>query len=66
MYEIYKKLCAEKGVTSYRVAKDTGISQSSLSEWKEAYESGGSYTPKLDKLKKLADYFGVSVTVFIE
>ena len=34
----------------------TGIAKSSLSEWKK-----GLYTPKQDKLKAIADYFGVSL-----
>lgn len=61
MYEVYAKLRDEKGVTNYEVAKTLHISQSTFSEWKS-----GRITPKLPKLKKLADYFGVSVTVFIE
>ena len=61
MYDIYAKLRDEKGVTDYRVGKDTGIGQTCLSAWKH-----GERQPKVDKLKKLADYFGVSVTVFIK
>lgn len=60
MYEIFRKLLDEKGITSYQVSKDTGISQTTLSDWKL-----GKSTPKADKLKKLADYFGVSVDIFI-
>lgn len=56
MYSIFEKLCSERGVTAYRVCKETGITTSTLSNWK-----AGRYTPKADKLKKIADYFGVSV-----
>ena len=56
MYEIFAKLMEDHNVTSYRVAKDTGVSQTTLSDWKR-----GRSVPKLEKLKKLADYFGVSV-----
>lgn len=56
MYEIFVKLLKEHGTTAAQVAKDTGISQSTLSEWKH-----GNYQPKADKIKKIADYFGVSV-----
>lgn len=38
------------------MSKDTGISQSLLSGWKL-----GKWKPKIDKLKIIADYFGVSV-----
>ncbi|MGE4214114.1 MAG: helix-turn-helix domain-containing protein [Anaerotignaceae bacterium] len=56
MYEIFEQLLQKFGVTAYKVSKEAGVSQSMLSEWKR-----GSYTPKQDKLQKIADYFGVTV-----
>ena len=56
MYEIFSKLLKEKNVTRYRVSVDTGIAQTTLSDWKR-----GRSVPKADKLKILADYFDVSV-----
>lgn len=56
MYEIFSTLLQKNGVTSYKVSKETGVSQSTLSDWKR-----GLSTPKLDKLQKIADYFGVTV-----
>lgn len=56
MYEIFERLLKQHNVTPYKVAKATGISTSTLSEWKN-----GSYTPKADKLQKIADYFNVTV-----
>ena len=56
MYSLFEKLCSEKGVTPYRVCKGTGISTSTLSNWK-----AGRYTPKQDKMQKISDYLGVSV-----
>ena len=56
MYEIFEKLLKKYGVTAYKVAKETGITQSTLSDWKR-----GRSTPKTDNMKKIADYFGVSV-----
>ena len=56
MYDIFEKLCAENGVTPYRVCKETGLTTSTISNWK-----AGRYTPKADKLQKIADFFGVSV-----
>ena len=61
LYKKYEKLCLEQGKTSYQVAKETGISQSTLSDWKN-----GRSNPKIDKLKIIADYFGVSVEYFLE
>lgn len=56
MYEIFSKLLQSRGVTPYKVSKETGVSQSTLSDWKR-----GVSTPKQDKLQKIADYFGVSL-----
>ena len=56
MYEIFEQLCEKSGVTPYRVCKETGITTATISNWK-----AGRYTPKQDKLQKIADYFNVSV-----
>lgn len=56
MYEYFNYLLQKFDVTPYKVSKETGVSQSTLSDWKR-----GISTPKNDKLKKIADYFGVSV-----
>ncbi len=56
MYEIFMQLCKEHCVTSYRVSKETGISQAALSTWKK-----GDSVPRDSTLKKIADFFGVSV-----
>lgn len=56
MYEIFEKLLQEKGITSYKVAKATGISQTTFSDWKR-----GRSTPKTDNMQKIADYLGVTL-----
>ena len=56
MYKIFEELCKENGVTPYRVCKETGITTATISNWK-----AGRYTPKADKMQKIADYFGVSL-----
>ncbi|MFQ8662242.1 MAG: helix-turn-helix domain-containing protein [Lachnospiraceae bacterium] len=56
MYEIFSKLLHDYGVTPYKVSKETGVSQSTLSDWKL-----GKITPKSDTMKKIADFFGVTV-----
>ncbi len=61
MYSVFEKLINEKGVTAYKVSKETGVSQTSLSDWKR-----GRCKPKADKLLKIADYLGVDVSVFIK
>lgn len=61
MYERYVELRDKKGVTDYRVSEDTGITRSTFTDWKN-----GRSQPKVDKLKILADYFGVSIEYFLE
>lgn len=61
MYEKFEKLLKEKQLSAYRVSKETHISQSTLSDWKT-----GRSTPKTEKLKLLANYFGVSIEYFLE
>lgn len=62
MYEKFAELLLKTNKTSYRVSKDTGITQSLLSDWK----SGRIKMLGADKLKTLADYFGVSIEYFLE
>ena len=57
MYEIFEQLLKQHGVTAYRVAKDTGVTTATLTSWKQ-----GKYTPKPEKMQKIADYFGVSLS----
>lgn len=55
-YEVFQQLCDERGVRPGTVSKATGVSTATLTNWKQ-----GKYTPKPDKLQKIADYFGVSL-----
>ena len=55
MYEIYQKLLDMNGVKSADVARATGISNMTFSDWKN-----GKSTPKMDKIEKIAKYFGVT------
>ena len=61
MYEKFACLLEKTHKTTYQVSKDTGISENIFSYWKN-----GRSKPKIDKLKILADYFGVSIEYFIE
>ena len=61
MYRKYEMLLEKYKVTSYKVAKETGISTATLSDWKT-----GRSVPKIDKLNTLADYFGVPIEYFLE
>ena len=55
-YSTFDKLLKINKTTVYRVSKSTGISASTFSDWKS-----GRSVPKLDKIKLIADYFGVSL-----
>lgn len=55
-YEIFAKIIEARGVTPYRIAKDTGLTTVLFTDWKK-----GKSRPKYDKLKIIADYLGVSV-----
>ena len=61
MYNKYAALREKRGLTDYRVASETGIPRSTFSDWKT-----GRSNPKTDKLKILADYFGVSIEYFLQ
>ena len=60
MYQRYCELRDKKNVTDYQVSEATKIPRSTFSEWKT-----GRSQPKLEKLVKLADYFGVSIDYFV-
>lgn len=61
MYEKFAVLLKKRGVTAYRVSKETGIPANTFTDWKN-----GRSKPKFDKLMTLAKYFGVSVEYFAE
>lgn len=55
MYKKFADLLAEKGLKTADVVKGTGISYSSFTDWKK-----GRCNPRADKVKKIADFLGVS------
>ena len=61
MYEKFERLISEKGITSYKVAKETGLTPTVFSDWK-----AGRSKPKVDKLLIIAKYFGVPLEYFLE
>ena len=56
MYENFIRIVKTKGLTPYKISKGTGVSCATLTSWKN-----GIYTPKLDKLKLIADFLGVDL-----
>ena len=60
-YRNFEELLQKNETTVYRVAKETGIPASTFSDWKS-----GRSTPKAEKLKKIASFFGVSLEELID
>ena len=56
MYEVYQRLLDKQGLKNADVARATGISNMTLSDWKR-----GKSVPKSDKMRKIAEYLNVSV-----
>ena len=56
MYEVFEQLLQKYGVTPYKVAKEAGVTQTALSNWKS-----GRSTPTTKTLQKIADYFGITL-----
>ena len=54
IYERIESLRKSKGLSQGKLEKQLGFSNGSISKWKNS-------TPKVERLKKLADFFGVSV-----
>lgn len=55
-YDVYTKLCNQKGVSRSRAAADMGLSNSTVTKWKKT-----GATPSGETLAKIAAYFNVSV-----
>lgn len=54
--EILVQVLQERNITAYKLSKDTGIYQSTISQWK-----AGIAKPSLEAAEKIADYLDCSV-----
>ena len=61
MYQKYAELIKQKGIRTSDVCRATGISASTFTDWKT-----GKSKPEIDKIQKIADFFGVAITEFLE
>lgn len=59
-YDVFQRLCAQIGKAESSVCRELGISSGAPSNWRNGAE------PRAGTKKVLADYFGVSVTMFDE
>ncbi|MEA5040310.1 MAG: helix-turn-helix transcriptional regulator [Clostridiaceae bacterium] len=55
-FDLFAKLCAEKGVSPKKAVTEMGLSNSIATKWKKT-----GATPQGDTLQRIADYFDVSV-----
>ena len=60
-YGIYAKARDMSGLRDYAVSQKTGVSSSTLTDWKK-----GRYTPKADKLVRIAKLLNIPVELFLE
>ena len=61
MYSKFEKLLKERKITTNAVAKATNVPVSCLYDWKS-----GRCKPNVEKLYKIAKFFGVPMEYFIE
>lgn len=59
LYDKIQRLCQERGISVYRLETDLGFGKSSVQRWKTA-------SPTVRNLKKVADYFGVTVDALLK
>lgn len=49
-----RALCSKRGVTTFSLERKLGLGSGTISKW-------GTVSPTVAKLKRVADYFGVTV-----
>lgn len=55
-YDVFEKLCKERGTSPSAVCVDIGYSKTTSSYWKQSKRP-----PKREALEKIADYFGCTI-----
>lgn len=59
LYEKIKSLCNERGIRISKVEKDCNIGNATIRKWDKS-------VPRIDTLKKVADYFDKSMEYFFK
>ena len=54
LFDNIKSLCERKGISVWRLERDLGFSNRSVSKWNET-------DPGIRKVQKVADYLGVAI-----
>ncbi len=58
LYSKISKLCKDRNISVARLEKECGLGNATVRGWKIS-------NPNLNNLKKVADYFGVSIEYFL-
>lgn len=58
-FDIFSELCAQKGLSVYKVCTEIGLNRSAVAKWKKGA------TPNGTTIAKIADYFGVATDVLL-
>ena len=59
LYERIQEICNSRGITVKKLERDLGFSNSTIRKWKTS-------SPSIENLKKVANYFGVSIEYFLK
>lgn len=59
IYDNVKKIADERGISIYRLERDTGISNGAIARWNDA-------VPSSVNLMKVAKYFGVTLESLLD
>ena len=54
LYEKITQLCNEAGISIFRLERELGLGNATIRGWAAS-------SPRLENIKRVADYFGVSV-----
>lgn len=60
IFDNIQRMAKERGVTIQKVEQECGLSNGIINKWKE------NNNPKIDNLKRVADYFGKPIEYFLE
>ena len=59
LFDNIRKLCEKKGVSVWKLERDLGFSNRSISKWNKT-------DPGIRKVQKVADYLGVPIEKLLE
>lgn len=59
LFDNIKALCEKKGISVWRLEKDLGFSNRSISKWNDS-------EPGIRKVQKVADYLGVPIEALLK